>query len=50
MAYADSSIWIVSAGLDAVQRLDPVNRTLTTNVPLGFNPTGLVFAGGALWV
>ena len=49
-AFGEGSLWVVSARLAAVFRLDAASRQVSARFDVGNNPTGIVVSAGAVWV
>jgi YVTN family beta-propeller protein len=48
---APSGVWVANRGDDTVDRIDPVDATVTASLPVGAEPTGLVADGNdRIWV
>ena len=50
MAVGEGLVWVANAGDGTVSRIDPVSNELVGTTDVGNAPSGVVFAGGLVWV
>jgi YVTN family beta-propeller protein len=49
VAVGEGAVWVADTGDDAVSRIDPGARSVTT-IPVGHAPVGIDYGEGAVWV
>ena len=50
VAYGEGAVWVANRANGTVSRIDPKTNDVTDEIPVGGAPSGLVVAGGEVWV
>jgi DNA-binding beta-propeller fold protein YncE len=50
MAFDGNGMWVTDYGAATVNRLSAASGTFTRRIPVGVQPTGIIFDGTSIWV
>ena len=50
IAVGAGGVWVADSLDDAVVRIDPNTRAVTTTIPVGRHPAGIAVGAGSVWV
>ena len=50
IALGAGAVWVADSLDDAVVRIDPATRAVTTTIPVGRRPSGVAVGAGSVWV